>query len=87
MKQTTSVAALIQGIEVVLTKYRASLAVEEIGHLESAKAFLQEIEGKNSVAKNKGLVFEVIVHLVKLLANPEVLHKLLDALHHLHQLL
>jgi hypothetical protein len=87
MKRKNSITALVQGIEVVLSKCRASLTAKEIEVLENAIGLLEEIEENENVHKDRFLILVLIIQLTKVITHPGVLEKLKLAFDHLQQLL
>jgi|GEM_PF-5715605 len=86
MEQNKSVSHLLQGVEMVLSKRRASLAVEEVEHLENAAKFLRAIEDAADLKEKQLLVVKIIFHLSQFLVHPEVMHKISEVFHQLSQL-
>jgi hypothetical protein len=87
MKRKNSITTLVQGIEVVLSRCRASLTAKEIELLENAIDLLEEIGENQNVHEDRFLILVLIVQLTKVITHPGVLEKLQIAFDHLQKLL
>ncbi len=64
MKHKDSTAALIQGIEAVISKCRASLTVKDVELLKDVIHHLQEIDRQVHLQEKQDLVLMLVVRLV-----------------------
>ena len=73
---------LVQCIENVIQKNRASLTVKEEEMLEEIKMLLMKIDEGVNIDEKKVLTLKIVFHFIRLLANPDVFEKNNEAFHH-----
>lgn len=83
MERNNSITALVQCIEVVISKCRASLTVKEIEMLEDVIHLLHELDQKEQGKDQQTLVLILLLRISGFLLNPEVIEKIKNLIHQL----
>ena len=83
MERNNSITALVQCIEVVISKCRASLTVKEIEMLEDVIHLLHELDQKEQRKDQQMLVLILLLRISGFLLNPEVIEKIKNLIHQL----